>query len=291
VDTFDKVKTAISLKAQNFLLKPINEQELEETLFSIAALLERRKQMERQMEVSMPILTQSFIQRLLTKSYKTEKEIMSAIEFFNLPLQNGDFMVLLIKMDDYNNKAYYQEVMEKELCKYGIFNISMELISNVYAAVGYYSSSDEIVIIVNSTDSTKSDVTMVYDICHEICHNTQKHMKTTVTIGAGRFYQGFHNIAKSYNEAVSAVEYRHIMGRNRIIPVQDINLRVDDGEINFNINDSETKLISELKLGLTDNAKTKLAEIEDTLLKKGTAISLAEIQIIAMVFWSASSRI
>ena len=282
VNDFDKVKAAINLKAKNFLLKPVDAQELEQTLNGLVSQIERQKQMQKQVEASMPILTQSFIQRLLTKSYKTDKEILSAIEFFNLPLQPGDFMVLYMRIDDYNNKTYDQEVMEQELCKYGIFNIAMELLSNEYIAVGYYSSSDEIVIIVNSTDSSRSDVMRVYDICHEICHSVQQYLKTTVTIGTGRFYNGFGKIAKSYNEAVSAAEYRHILGRNRIIPIQDINLSSEGGEDRFDMNEAENKLVSELKLGLLDGAKTRLEDIRYHLLHRARVVSLEEIRITAM---------
>lgn len=282
VDDFDKVKAAINLNAQNFLLKPVDPQELEQTLQRLVSHIERKKQMQKQMEASMPILTQSFIQRLLKKSYKTDKEILSAIEFFNLPLQPGDFMVLFMKIDDYNNKTYDQEVMEQELCKYGIFNISMELLSNEYIAVGYYSSSDEIIIIVNSTDSSRSNVTLVYDICHDICHNVQRHLKTTVTIGAGRFYNGFGKIAKSYGEAAAAVECRHILGRNRIIPIQEVNLSSEGGEESFDMNEVENKLVSELKLGLLEGAKTHLEDIRYHLLHRGRVVSLEEIRITAM---------
>ncbi len=61
----------------------VDPQEFEETINTLVEQISRKKLMQKQVEASMPILTQSFIQRLLTKSYKTRREILSAIEFLN----------------------------------------------------------------------------------------------------------------------------------------------------------------------------------------------------------------
>ncbi|MDQ8736203.1 response regulator [Paenibacillus sp. LHD-38] len=280
-DEFEYVKKAMNLEAENYLLKPISPTDLMSALQAVAKQISDENILKRQIYENMPVMKQSFIHNLLTKPPIEDKNILDDIGFYNLQISEGSFLVLIFKVDDYNNKDYLDTIMDNELCKFAAYNISTELLSNEYKTVTYYSDNDEFVIIINSTAVEDVDVSKVYDIGYDICEKVEKLLKTTVTIGVGRFYQSFSGISKSYYDAVNAIEFKHILGKNRIITIEDINLFGRTENADHELNSYKDRLILEIKLREKERAVNTLREIQDLLLGD-KSVSLSKIRIIAI---------
>jgi two-component system response regulator YesN len=56
----------------------------------------------------------------------------------------------------------------------------------------------------------------------EIRQSIKRYHKFSVTCGVGTIYSDITNVRVSYDNAVTAVDYRLILGRNRIICIEDL---------------------------------------------------------------------
>jgi len=277
---FEYVKSAINLKVETYLLKPVPPQELMNILNDIAKKISEENVLTSHIIENMPVMKQKFFSDLLVKHYKDDDYVESELKFYNIPIIKGDFLVLIFKIDDYNNKDYIDEIMENQLCKYAIFNISTELLSNTFKIVSYYSENDEFTIIINYGYDEEKNLLEVYNVCYNICEKVEQHLKTTVTIALGKVFSGFSGISKSYSDALNSIEHRHILGRNRIITMEDVKLLDKIESEDLELNSYEDRLIADIKLCKKERARALLKDIQNMLIKD--KFSLNQIRIIAI---------
>lgn len=258
-DEFEFAKEALKLKAFDYILKPVEKEQLLDIVKMAAWELENEKRVKSQIKESMPLLSQRFLLRLLNGKCNSY-EISSQIDFLNIPLILGNSLVISIKADDYLNPSYHMKVMEKELLKYCISNICLEITEEVGHCVLADTGEDEIVLIFTD-DALDEDAILkkVYELSEEIRLKIEKFLKTTVTIGVGMIYEGFDGIHKSYNEACSANEFRHMLGKNKVLSFQDTGIPL--ARPYMSLTAKETDLIQKVKLGLTANAINILRDI------------------------------
>lgn len=286
-EEFEYVKTAINLDVDRYLLKPVDNGELLQEIKGLAQRIENDKKVRRQMKEGLSSMTQTFLWKLLSKETQNEEKLYSEMASLEIPFRSGEFAVLVVKVDDYFNKKYCGDVMEKELLKYAVYNISMELLAASFSAVAHVPEQDEFIAIVNPISAGEvSERDRIYEICHDICQKVRLYLNTTVTIGIGSFYNGLAGISRSYRDAAAAVECRHIFGKDRIIPIEDVKLQEKGAEFDTNL--YEKKLVSEVRLSLTESALATLAAIKDKL-QGESFLPLDSIRVIAVEIAAAVS--
>jgi len=281
-DEFQFAKAALDLKAETYLLKPILPVNLINILNDITKRISEENMLKQQMDQNISILKHNFIGDLLSRPpFQSDEDFINEFKFYDINIFSKDFLVLIINIDDYHDECYSKEILENEICKYAIVNISTELLSDQFNVIPYYSDGDKFQLILNN-QSAETSMLKVYDICYDISEKVQQYLKTTITIGIGNWQSGFSGIFKSFNDAKNVLDYRHILGKNRIITSDDLKM-LDTGEPeNINAdNHFEDELILEIKLGRKDMAREIVYKIQNILLKD-RSISLSEIQIIAI---------
>jgi|GEM_PF-1603786 len=281
-DELAYVKIAMDLKAEKYLLKPLSPSALMSTLQTIAEQIAAERMLKRQIQENMPAMKQAFLHKLL-KNAPTEPDerIRNDMRFYDIPFVAGSFLVLIFKMDDYNNKQYLAAIMESELCKFAIYNISAELLAQAYSIAACYSNDDEFTIIVNSEAGTEEEMNRVHNIGCDICEKVEQLLKTTVTIGVGGFQQGFGGISKSCHEASEAIQFRHVLGKNRIITIQDIQLLGRSEHAELELGGFAERLVLHIKLDEREAAMQDLRRVQSQLLQS-KGISLDKVRIFAV---------
>ena len=74
----------------------------------------------------MTLLRQNLVARLLS-GRMTEEEIASELGFLDIDLSAYQYLVLMIKVDDYREEPYVSHIQRQEVLKFGIFNIVQEV--------------------------------------------------------------------------------------------------------------------------------------------------------------------
>ncbi|MBZ9688595.1 response regulator [Clostridium estertheticum] len=229
-DKFEYAQKAVNLNVVEYALKPVSSKEFIEVLLRVKAQIDeemlRKKDMEAMKEYyvkSLPILKGKFLTYLITSKLNKE-EIEEKCKNYNIDLKGNRFVVAAINI---NRKVKYKDKKidnsnEVDLIKFGVINIIEEILCKRDGGIVFI-HNDLIVLISPYLEEDRGVIfNSVQSTLEEIRQNIEKYLKLTITIGLGTIISDVSHISDSYQNAILALDYRFIMGNNRIIWIEDI---------------------------------------------------------------------
>lgn len=259
-DDFSYAKEAIRLGVTEYILKPVNVDELTEILQKVRTGLDKEIASARDIDTirsrykeSLPVLREQFLNKLLIMGNYDKETIEKHMKEYNIDLSGEKFTVCVVDVNFENVKD--ELLKERKLIPIYIKNFIEEKLTPHYKHAIFDSFKGEIVIIVS-----KDDKTHLTDILRDICKNAFRTIGIEFTIGVGRSVP-LSDIATSYKQAIDAIGYKMIVD-NDVVCIGDVEplntgvLRLDEKE--------EGDLISAIKFGNED----RISEVVDFLVKK-----------------------
>lgn len=229
-DEFEYAQKAINLNVNQYILKPISSNDLIEILLKIKAQLDDEISKKEDLESlkehyfkSLPILKEKFFSSLITSRLKKE-EIYEKCKNYRINLKGDCYSVAVISIDNsiLEGKQVYKSGEERELIIYAALNIVAE-IGDMYDIHNIFIHNDRIVLIIPATEKKSETISdEILSILEEIRQSIEKYLKLEVTIGLGTMEKDISMISDSWGNAVAALDYRLILGSNRIIWIEDI---------------------------------------------------------------------
>ena len=273
---FEYAKTALKLQAFDYLLKPVDNQLLIEVVDRAALALAEQQRIRRKLEESRPLLLQQFLVGLIEERYGPE-EIRSKIELLEIGAWDGPLVVAVIKVDDYYLRN--ERAAEKEGWKAGIGELVNRMTEKERQGLLFESGQDEAVLILAVTDDLQGQLPAeVYYLAERIRRAVRETLGITVTIGTGKVCEGLAGAGRSYAEACSALELRHILGQDQTLTVQDPPRPA--GRATVDIYPAARELLRPIKLGLLDESLAHLARMERQIMAE--PLPLDHLQLIGM---------
>jgi two-component system response regulator YesN len=268
-EDFDYAKQAIRLKVKDYLLKPINSVEFTEFLQKLCQELdEERKQREdinflrRQFQESMPLLRERFLERLVTSGMKRD-EIERKLPMFGLQLQGAGHTVMALDIDDFKRALYSDQVAEEELLRFAAYNILHEIVEKEHGGTVFRTRDDKLVGLV-SGHLNQVEVSC-QTLAEQARYSIEKYLGMTVTIGISRMYEGLQELPKAFQEALTALDYRFLLGNDRVIAIGDMEFGSSLDTTSYAR--MEKRLISAIKTGEKTVIALTLQEWIDDLKK------------------------
>ncbi|NHN29120.1 response regulator [Paenibacillus agricola] len=276
-DDFEFAKRALQLKVFDYLLKPVDSDKLLETAKRAMKELEYESVMRQKVVEGMPLLKQRFLEKLVDGKLSL-LEISSGSDFLGINLAASHYAVILLKADDYSYPEY-QNRFGKEVLKYCVLNVAEETLASLGNGLVFNSFEDEVVLILCAESGQMEAEQQAYEIAEKIRGNVEKYLKTTVTAGIGFAYGPASEIAFSYQGARSALEFRHILGTNRVLTVADTGDAPHKEAVE--LNDLEKELALKVKLGLEREALVILSSMEQSIIES-QSVSLSRMRLIGV---------
>lgn len=256
---FNYARQAVQLGVNNYILKPVNEDELKDSLLEIKKILENEAHvrievdyLKQQVKESKPLLKEKYLNELIQGNLiKNNNETIKKMEYLNINVQSEYYQVITIELD-------YDEDLsddDKQLWKFAVSNIACEILAEQFVLDICFDIDDRICIIVgrNTSESNCDFNSLLYNRLELIRAAVYKHLSFTITIGVGREKNELYDIHISYKESIVALKNKLTIGKNKVISYNS----VAESEIRGNFFTSEHRSRLLMNMRIADEAEVE----------------------------------
>ncbi|NLP00219.1 MAG: response regulator [Clostridiaceae bacterium] len=222
---FNYARQAVKLGVFNYLLKPVDEEELKKTLLDLRNIInkENRIKMEmdrlmQQVRASMPLLKDKFLNELLRGNLsKKDSGTIKRMEYLKINSVSDYYLAVTIEVD--TDEDFNWDDEDKQLWKFAVSNITDEILSEGFVFDRCYDNDDRICIIIGANDDEDRN-TFLSGLEYKLewlRSIVAKYMDFSVTIGVGEIRDDLFDIAESYKESIVALKNKVTLGKNKVI--------------------------------------------------------------------------
>ena len=252
-DAFEYAKQAIQMNVVEYILKPINADELSAVLRRLKEELDRERAERRNMELlrsryteNLPILRELFYTNLLDGRIEpgTERDRAARLD---IDLRGEEWAVGLAYIGSDNSRD--------ALSTLSVQNLLEETLTADRCRLSLY--NDWVALIVSLTETFT-----IYDLIRSLdraCTLAASYLGLTLTVGVGAPCRELSGMARSSAEARTALEYRSMVGRGQVIYIGD--LEPDGGPILSFEEADERALTAAIKLGNEEEIRQAAAAL------------------------------
>ncbi|WP_249730720.1 helix-turn-helix domain-containing protein [Paenibacillus sp. J2TS4] len=229
-----------------------NINEIEIVRQVITSVADEKTNLIRQMENSRHALKDYLLFKVI-KGHIYDLEQFNAIgKNLNITFTNPYFMVAILFFHQVEKQVPFHSEQIISLLENGIFG--------QFEGYAKESMDSNAVVLLLATESDNTEfIKQRFMLLKEWIHTT---MQLTVTIGIGRCYREMAKIGKSYMESLTAIQYRFVLGNNRLILFSEI----DNKE--FQVTDYPEELLDGLKAAIKREDIEAIGEIMQRLVSK-----------------------
>lgn len=252
-DDFKFAQQAIKYGVSDYILKPVLPKDIGELMEKLKDEIEKeiadkedKEKLQRHYRDSMPILKESFLTSMILDTPDIH-EIEKKVSFFEMDLHGSSFASAVISLNTDSVGEELSSETDIELMKFAITNITQEILDK--HSLGEAFLYDNMTVVVSGVDSADRATVCnkMISVLEEIRQNVEKFLKLSVTIGLGSIYNSLERMKESYRSAITALEYKLVLGSNKVIFLDDIEPESTDTVI---LDDNkERALISSIKFG------------------------------------------
>lgn len=283
---FEYAKQAMALESFDYLLKPVSDEDLIET---VQRLVDRIKQKwetaasyQRALHAfqeNLPLLQSTMLHELLTGKTYSPQALSDKLELLELPYSIGEELgMLVIRMEEHLSEMGQHDL---SLMEYAICNIISEVMQHHFHIWHTRDVHDYLVVLASvkhgaSTGSTKDEKpqALLEQYAAQIQTNVQLYLKGAISISVSHWGEFPYEIGEIYEGAVRSMRKR--MGQVRGLFVT----ASDDPDVHpvpaIRSLYKPPTLISLLEAGRFDEVEQKIEVIFDELLHSGEHHDIAE---------------
>lgn len=213
---FPYVKEAALLGIENYLLKPIDENELIHTLVNTVQRIENEIHRSIEMTEGYRILKENILLRWITGEISSH-ELRDKAELLNIDLNTGDYAVALMALTN----SPYESPASQDLLRYSMNNVCHEIVSERGLGMALRDLGGNVVILLGGDDlgrrgkELRAALTECIDQVHAV-------LKAGVFVTVGMIQSDYRHVYKSYQRAGEMQDYRLILGGDRLVFSGDI---------------------------------------------------------------------
>jgi two-component system response regulator YesN len=226
-DEFEYAQQAIRLKVTDFVLKPITAQEIRKLLDRVREEmdeeLKRHEDLGRlnsQLSQSLPLLKERFLERLVAIGL-SKAEIMDRLAYFGLPPIAPLYLIIVVDIDDYGDRELHSYEQDVEFLRFAAYDIFKETLEQEEVML-FRTREERMVAIISGPDNESLLYERVFSLSEQVRYHIEKYLKFTVTIGIGRSSNNVEQLPLAYKSALSVLDYRFLLGKNRVLSIVDM---------------------------------------------------------------------
>ena len=274
-DDFEYAKQAIKLNVTEYILKPVNVEELTAILKRIKTNLDEEIEQKRNVNLlrenykrSLPILREQFLKDLISRPMDGET-VQTLLREYDIPLAGAKKWIAIaveleLELELTQEEAPLPLHEEKNLIPISVMQILSENLKPSYrfSLLSFSGSADAKIAGIAAVDENNSQTELI-NILGDICKEIRKTLKVPVTIGIGHSAQKLENISRSFQSALDALGYRSVVGTGSTIYINDVEPGIG-GKLQFG-SEEESALIQAIKFGPEEKIRETVRGIVDRM--------------------------
>lgn len=277
-DEFEYAREAIKIEAEEYILKPINANELREVFERIKSNLDRELDEKRNIDKlreyylqSLPVLQENFYTALI-EGRIPEGQIEKYVENYQIDLKGPYYIATILHISSKNPENV---PIDPFLMAVSVKKLAEEQLAERWnsRAVTYLGD----ILLITQLPDVES-VTHFTDAMDKICKMAKRVCKACVTAGIGHVCDHPGQLALSYQGAKNATSYRVLYGNTRAINIAEM-----DPQESMDEHWEETyihRIFKKVKMGEAEPLKEAIAEFTAQMSK--TRMSLQNYRILIM---------
>ena len=251
-DDFEYAQRAIKLNVTEYLLKPVNAQELTQTLQKLKCQLDQEladqrdiEKLRRNYQESLPVLREQFLVGLL-EGRVPQQRVQAQAEMFQLHLAAKYWTVALVHAEGDSAQALADATPLRSAQELVPLSVA-KTVGEILGRFCHFTSFLYMDIVILADFQSDNDVTSLITGLNEVCKSASRVLGGDISAGVGGLCTDLNEISRSYQQAQSALDYSAIMGEGRAIYIKDVE---PDTSVQLQFGEQEERaLINAIKLG------------------------------------------
>lgn len=286
-DEFEYAQRAIKLNAIEFILKPIDEEELTELLRKLKLQMDEKLAQARDISMlrenyrrTLPILREYFLNELVSGKLSGE-EILKGFDTYEIPVKEAESWAV-VTMDIQVQEGEEELLplhLEKELFSVSVWKLAKERLGEEYRYTVFLNGAAPRVQILFGLDRDRVMEPLIHRL-RQIGYDCRRILGLEITIGIGRAYANPEQIARSCKESREAVGYRSILGNLIPIYIRDVE-NVEEEILTFD-EKKEQHLLEAVKFGTREEIQREVDNLVDDMEHARVHSSQCQIYLIAI---------
>ncbi|WP_391572447.1 response regulator [Cohnella sp.] len=245
-DDFGFVKEASKLGIENYLLKPVEEEELSDTLLHSIQKIDQELRMDIQNRQNYNIVKENILNRWVTHSIRND-ELAERAGFLQINLAYPMYMVCLISISSH----YRLSVDERnpDYLSFSALNICQEILGRNGNPVLFNNLSGDLIIIF-AWNHGEIDEDQIHKLLEQCILKINQYLKIDISVALGSVENGYPYVHKSYQHAYKLKDYR-LLPPNSVVNYEQLKRNTAHFEDDFTID------YDSLKSAILSNNKTE----------------------------------
>ena len=219
-DDFMYIKEAVKLGMENYLLKPVDKEELSRTLLNTIEKIESdlyKNITERQ---GMNVFRENILNRWVSNRID-ENELLEKSPHVNIKLKGNEYTAAIVKVFPHTKASAGESENKQNLADFAVLNICSEMTQEGELAYVFNDLNGDIVLLFpgNGPGLCKQEILNVLQSC---ISNINICLKMDIFISVGSRENGYKTAYKSYQTAKELQGYSLIISKNSIVDMDEI---------------------------------------------------------------------
>ena len=204
-DEFEYMHEALKLKVFDYLLKPVQKDQLRATVNKAIQEIIKKKERKiyldwtsRQVGENFDVLQQTFLKNWFQGNF-TYEEVLNELSFFKFKLSDN-VGIIIIKVIERLNCQVYSKDWDRKLLNYALINVALELMKKFKPEITYIDEDNNIVII-----SSDCNISEWLNIGIEIENKIHSYLHYTVILEQKIIPSGVGGVRNAYKEIISNI--------------------------------------------------------------------------------------
>ncbi|MCM3749954.1 helix-turn-helix domain-containing protein [Paenibacillus pasadenensis] len=186
-------------------------------------LTEQAKQYQQQHKEDLHLRTRNLFHHLIEdETALTTEDWQREAARLQLPAPAESHSLIVLEIDKYGEFCSSYSRNDQNLLKFALRSILYEQASRFgYECWAEWTAASRLSVILFA-NGDKSDFKLIVQLCDSIRAWTEQNMKFTISIGLGEPAAHLFDIPKSFKQALEALNYKMVLGENRLITREDV---------------------------------------------------------------------